>query len=329
MMLREVEPPQPDPGEVVIEVAYSGICGSELSGFLGQSSIRKPPLIFGHEFSGRIVDTGANTQLAAGARVTANPLIACGNCAYCRAGEEQLCTDRRLLGAARAGSNAAYVAVPEDRVVLLPDNLSDEQATLAEPVGYAVHVVEMLALKPEDVLVVIGMGPIGLFVLQAARHYGTANVYAVDTNEERLAIAQTLGAAAALNPLHDNVAQVIEDATGGVGAHAVVDAVGSTAVRQSALSLIRRQGTVIFSGLHTAETSLPINDMVRNEVQTRGAFAYQDAQFRRAVDLIAQGAVGLQAQWIVKAPLADGAHWYDQLINNPGGTAKVLLVPEY
>ena len=127
MTLREVAPPHPDPGEVVVEVAYSGICGSELSGFMGQSSIRKPPLIFCHEFSGRIVDTGPGTTLAKGPRVTANPLISCGHCTFCRAGEEQLCANRRLLGATRAGSNAVYVAVPEDRVVLLPDALSFEQ----------------------------------------------------------------------------------------------------------------------------------------------------------------------------------------------------------
>ncbi len=327
MTLREVDPPYPVPGEVVVEVAYSGICGSELSGFMGQSSVRKPPLIFGHEFSGRIADTGSGTMLVKGSRVTANPLISCGHCTFCRAGEEQLCADRRLLGVARAGSNAAYVAVPEDRVVLLPSALSFEQATLAEPIAYAVHVIEMLTLESGEVLVVIGMGPIGLFVLQVALHYGTTHVYAVDTNPERLAIAQVLGAEATFNPLHDNVALVIADATDGLGAHAVVDAVGSAVTRQTAVSLVRRRGTVIFSGLHMAETSLVVNDMVRNEIITRGAFAYRDDQFCRSVDIIAQGAVGLENHWIVQAPLADGGHWYEQLITNPGRIAKVLLAP--
>lgn len=328
MILREVDPPHVGTGEALVEVAYSGICGSELSGFLGQSSIRKPPLIFGHEFSGRIVENGTGANLPVGARITANPLISCGTCVYCLAGEEQLCADRRLLGAARPGSNARYVAVPADSVVALPDTLSFEQATLAEPIAYAVHVVEMLAPKSQDVLVVLGMGPIGLFVLQAARHYGIANVYAVDTNPERLAIADVLGASATLDPRRDNVMQVIQDATSGLGAHFVVDAVGSPATRQSAASLVRRGGTIIFSGLHAQDTTLPINDMVRNEIVTRGAFAYRADQFRRAVELIAQGALGLQDKWIVKAPLENGAHWYDQLITNPGGIAKVLLVPE-
>ena len=213
-------------------------------------------------------------------------------------------------------------------MVALPDELSFEQAALAEPVAYAVHVVEMLTLTTEDVLAVIGMGPIGLFILQAARHLSGAHVYAIDTNPKRLAIAQTLGAELILNPLYDNIGQIIHEATSGFGARAVVDAAGSEATRQSAVSLVCRQGTVIFSGLHAAETNLPINDMVRNEVITRGAFAYQDQQFLRAVSLLAQGAIGLEEGWMVKAPLGEGAYWYEQLLTNPGGIAKVLLVPD-
>lgn len=328
MILREVNPPEVGRGEVLIEVAFSGICGSELSGFLGQSSIRKPPLIFGHEFSGRIVDAGANTSFPLGARVTANPLISCGVCTYCQAGDSQLCADRRLLGAALAGSNAALVAIPQDNVVLIPDALGFAQATLAEPIAYAVHVVEMLSLAPPDVLVVLGMGPIGLFVLETARHYGIAQVYALDTNRDRLGLAKALGAAAILDPARDNVEAIVREATAGFGAAAVVDAVGSSATRQSAAKLVRRGGTIVFSGLHVQDTSLPLNDMVRNEIVTRGAFAYRANQFRRAVDLLAHGSLGLHDDWIVTAPMGQGAEWYDRLITNPGAIAKVLLIPE-
>lgn len=329
MILREVDMPAVGPHDVLVEVAYSGICGSELSGFLGESSLRKPPLIFGHEFSGRIVDRGRDVQTyPLGTRVTANPLISCGQCHYCVRGEEQLCVHRRLLGAAMPGSNAAYVVVPEASLVPLADHVTFEQAALAEPIAYAWHVVQLSQITAQDTVVVYGMGPIGLFVLQAAQHSGCRRVYAVDTNPDRLAMAQTLGATQSVNPAEVDVVALLLHATEGRGADVAVDAVGNTLVRQNAVGSIRRGGTVVFSGLHSAETALSINDMIRNEVITRGAFAYTAAQFRQAVDLVSQGIMGLQDDWIVKAPLEDGAQWFEALLGNAGHTAKVLLVPQ-
>lgn len=329
MIMHEVAMPGLAPGDVLIEVAYSGICGSELSGFLGESSLRQPPLIFGHEFSGRIVDRGEHAQTyAIGTRVTANPLISCGQCDYCRQSQEQLCRHRRLLGAALPGSNASYVAVPQESVVPLPDTITLEQATLAEPVAYALHVAQRARFSEADILVVYGMGPIGLFVLQAAHHFGVQQIYAVDTNADRLTMAQALGATATLNPSSVDVLSFVKDATYGLMATVAVDAVGNVVTRQNAVISVRPGGTVIFSGLHSAQTTLPINDMIRNEVTTAGAFAYTASQFRSSVDLVAQGAIGLNDPWIVKAPLEEGAHWFDALLGNPGPVAKVLLTPQ-
>ena len=110
MNVREVDVPTVEPDEVLIRVAYSGICGSELSGYLGQNALRKPPLIFGHEFSGTIADLGEQAasmqELSAGQRVTANPLISCGRCEKCLGGRQQLCVRRKLLSASLPGSNA-------------------------------------------------------------------------------------------------------------------------------------------------------------------------------------------------------------------------------
>lgn len=331
MNIREVEQPTAGSGEVLIEVVYSGICGSELSGFLGQSSLRKPPCVFGHEFAGKIVEIGPDVSpelgLAAGDRVTANPLVTCGTCRYCRAGQEQLCTSRQLLGAALPGSNARYVKVPARSIFPLPETLSYEQATLAEPIAYAVHVANLADIQAEHRIAIHGMGPIGLFVLQVSRHRGARQVLVVDTNDERLAIAEALGAGEVLNPTQVDAVQLIREHTDGLGADIVVDAVGSSVTRANAVLSARMGGTVVWSGLHSAETSLPINDMIRQEIRTLGAFAYSAREFGQALDLLAQGAVGLRDEWMVKSPLADGALWFDRLLGNPGGVAKVLLTP--
>ncbi len=247
MNIREVEPPTARSGEVLIEVAYSGICGSELSGFPGQSSLRKPPCVFGHEFAGKIGEIGPEVSpelgLAPGDRATANPLVTCGTCRYCRAGQEQLCTSRQLLGAALPGSNARYVKVPARSVFPLPETLSYEQATLAEPIAYAVHVANLADIQAEHRIAIHGMGPIGLFVLQVARHRGARQVLVVDTNDERLAIAEALGAAEVLNPTQVDAVQLIREYTGGLGADIVVDAVGSSVTRANAVLSARRACT--------------------------------------------------------------------------------------
>jgi threonine dehydrogenase-like Zn-dependent dehydrogenase len=129
MALRQVPMPRPAPDEVLIRVAYSGICGSELFGFLGKNSLRKPPLIMGHEFSGVIEQIGEQASvrypaLKAGMRVTANPLISCHTCDYCLSGQQQLCPQRKLHSASLPGSNAQFVAIRADAVAVLPDDFS-------------------------------------------------------------------------------------------------------------------------------------------------------------------------------------------------------------
>ncbi len=327
MVLREVDPPKLGLSDVLIKVAASGICGSELSGFLGQSPLRKPPLIFGHEFSGTIAEVGPNARrYSVGTRVTANPLISCGQCVHCRSSQEQRCVNRRLLGAALPGSNATYISVPESAIVSLPGPTDLDQAALAEPIAYALHVADLATMDGGSVAAVFGMGPIGLFIIQTLKQAGYLEVYVIDTNPDRLAIAKALGATRTVNPHHqDPIEELVHEGEGRIDL--AVDAVGSAVTRQNAVRCVRRGGTVIFSGLHSAETSLPINDMVRDEITARGAFAYTDQQFLRSVELLSAGTVSLDTSWIAKVPLEDGVHWYQQLLTNPGGIAKVLLVP--
>src|SRR5262245_58879228 len=128
MTMREVPVPAIQPAEVLVKVAYSGICGSELSGFEGKNALRKPPLIMGHEFSGTLIKIGEQASidrpdLAPGGKITANPLTWCGSCTYCLSGRHYLCPKRKLLSASLPGSNAEFVAVRAEAVLPLPDDL--------------------------------------------------------------------------------------------------------------------------------------------------------------------------------------------------------------
>jgi len=327
MTMRDVDPPVAGRGEVVVRIAYSGICGSELSGFLGQNSLRRPPLVFGHEFSGWIEQVGegvTSPELAVGTAVTANPLVTCGHCLDCVSGRQQLCAERRLLGAHLPGCNADLVVVPAASVLPLPPGLSLEDAALVEPAACAVHAVTTGGAGPTSRALVVGAGPIGLFLIQVLRVSGVREIYAADLNPHRLEMARGLGAVP-IEAGPDGLAGRVATETGGRGVTVAFDAVGSPSARLDCLRSVAPGGTVVLVGLHTDETTLPVNTVIRSEVSLHGVFAYSDADFRTALDWLADGRIGLR-EGVVVAPLTEGAGWYARLLDGDGA-AKVLLDP--
>lgn len=309
--------PEPKPDEVLVRVERVGICGSELGGYLGHNSLRQPPLIMGHEFSGVIEKLGNEVvTLQLGERVTANPLVTCGSCYYCRNGKSQLCGERALLGAHRPGAFAEYVTVPARNVYRLPDHVTAEEGAFAEPFACAVHICSLLELQPTDRLLIYGAGPIGLFALQAAQVYSVRNIVIIDLNESRLDIARELGGIAVTN------LNQLEPA--GQGFDVVIDAVGADVTRRKSVEAARAGGKVVFTGLHEAESKLPVNDMIRREITAQGAFAYSQDDFETALTWIGEGRVNL-LPWTEIVPLEEGGNSFEKLINGPGKVAKILL----
>lgn len=319
MPLREVAVPALQADDVLIEVAFSGICGSELSGFLGQNSLRKPPLIMGHEFSGTIVQMGARAMtlrpdLKIGSRVTANPLIPCGQCEYCQSGHQQLCPSRKLHSASLPGSNARFIAVRADAVLALPDGMTMEVGSLTEPAACAVNTAVLARITPDETALVIGAGPIGLLIVQALKQYNPRRIYCADTNKDRLAMAEASGAVVAPPDALPK------------GVHVAIDAVGAHVTRQACVNAVRPAGRVLFVGLHEAETTLPINTMIRNEITTQGVFAYTAQNFRNALAALADGRLHFNPAWTRVEPLANGAACFEELLRG-SAVAKIWLRP--
>lgn len=320
MSMREVPIPELQADEVLIKVQVAGICGSELGGYLGHNSLRKPPLIMGHEFAGTVEKIGRDVKhLAVGERVTANPLITCRVCRYCLSGESQLCPNRQLLGAHRSGAFAEFVNIPERNVYRLEANTSFEQGAFVEPFACAVHVCRIASLSPRDRLIIYGAGPIGLFVLQTAQVYGLRDIVVVDLNPARLEIAAELGAIAITD------LEKVEGISFG-SFDVAIDAVGAGITRQLCIKAVRPGGTVIFTGLHEAEATLPINDMIRSEITTKGGFAYSTEDFETAHTWIGQARVNLMP-WTEQFPITEGGACFEKLIKGPGKVAKILLKP--
>ncbi|MEZ4672025.1 MAG: alcohol dehydrogenase catalytic domain-containing protein [Anaerolineae bacterium] len=322
MNVRTVDVPTPGADEVLIKVAYSGICGSELSGYLGQNALRKPPLIMGHEFSGTLEHIGDEAarlypDLHIGQTVTANPLLSCRRCAYCLSGRQQLCPQRKLLSATLPGSNAQWVTVRADAVLPLPDGMPLTTAALTEPAACAVHAVGLAAPRPHETAVVVGAGPIGLLLIQALQDSGVKTVYVADLNRERLAMAQDLGADALTLDQSEFNGQF----------DMAFEAVGVDATRQGCLRLLRPGGRVFWLGLHEANSELPVNDMIRREIIGYGSFAYTALDFSRALAALAVGRLYLKDTWTRIEPLERGSACFEELLAG-SAVAKIWLSPE-
>lgn len=328
MTMRTIAAPDPAPGQAVVRIAYSGICGSELSGYLGQNSLRTPPLVFGHELSGWVEALGpgvpATDELPPGTRVTVNPLVTCGVCDFCVTGRQSLCQQRLLLGAHLPGCNAEFVAVPAQALLPLPDSLGLRDAAMTEPAACAVRAVQIGGVDPSSRVLVVGAGPIGLFLVQVLTQHGVKDVYVADLNPARLKLAVGFGATAVAADAGE-FSDGVRCLTAGRGVDVAFDAVGSAGTRQNCLASTSPGGHVVLVGLHTDETSLSVNTVIRSEVRLSGVFGYSPANFRTALDWLAKRRIGL-TEGVVVAPLEEGPEWYARLVAGDGA-AKVLLAP--
>ncbi len=328
MFMREEPIPSITPDEVLIRVDSVGVCGSELSGYLGQNSLRVPPLIMGHEFAGTIAARGnAVHELAAGDRVAVNPLITCGKCLYCLEKMDSLCLHRRLIGAHQPGAFAEFVAVPAKNCIPVPSSLDLLAASLAEPLACGVRAAKIGGVSSERRVVVIGAGPIGLLVMKTVKHYKGSIILAAEINPARLELAESWGAEAAVNPQDNDISRHVRDRTAGLGADVVFDAVGSTATRRMAVECTRSGGTVVFIGLHEADSDLQINHVVRSEIRLAGAFAYTTQDFAEALELLTAGIVRPTADWVDERPLEDCDRSFKELVDTAPQAAKIILHP--
>jgi 2-desacetyl-2-hydroxyethyl bacteriochlorophyllide A dehydrogenase len=260
------EKPEPEvgsPDEAVIRIEATGICGSDLHIYHGRVEI-EPGFTIGHEYVGTVVATGDEVKsVAEGDRVLGTFLTACGECFFCRRGEFQQCDTGRVFGhgatlGSLQGAQADQLLVPRADLTLrqVPDGLSDEVALFAGDVmGTGYHAASALDLEPGSSAAVLGLGPVGLCAVQAAKSAGAEQVIAIDSVEERLKMAESFGAI----PLHlteDDVRGRVKEATEGRGVDGAVDAVGHPDALAMACRLTRKAGTVSATGVYAEPIEL-------------------------------------------------------------------------
>lgn len=307
---------QPAPGECEIAIAAAGICGSDISGFLGHSRRRIPPLVLGHELVGR--------RVADGKRVVANPLISCGRCTACLSGAQNLCVRWRLLGLDKtAGCYQEFVNVPETQVYEVPDKLTDAQAVLAEPLANIVHLFRIAAPLPFFRMGIVGGGTMGSLALLTAKRLGVREVLVQDVSEVRLATARGMGATLAVNASTEEGREEARQFAGH-GLDLVLDASGVGPARQAAFDLCRPGGLVVLLGMGEERSEIDFVTSIRKEHRVAMSFAYTPPDFERALKLLVDGEIDL-LPWTVELPLEEGQAAFDKMTKAPGDTLKMLL----
>jgi threonine dehydrogenase-like Zn-dependent dehydrogenase len=316
--VRDWPRPQLAGGEVEIAVAAAGICGADVSGFLGRSRKRTAPLILGHELVGTTAD---------GRRVVVDPVMGCGRCAECRSGRKNLCRGLRLLGMdPLAGCFAEFVAVPAGQVHEIPDDLSDARAVFAEPLANIVHLFRLAAPRAGFRMGIVGAGTMGAMALKMALHLEAREVLVEDVDEARLAAARGMGAALAANAETEGGAA---REFAGDGLDLVLEACGVGAARQEALDLCRPGGTVVLLGMAAGRSEVDFGASIRKEHRVLMSFGYTDADFKHSHGLLAAGAIDLTA-WTAEMPLEEGQAAFERMANgrdykSSGDTLKMVL----
>jgi L-iditol 2-dehydrogenase len=329
--VQEVPQPEPGPRDVRVSVRGCGICGSDVQGYDGSSGRRIPPIIMGHEAAGVVDAVGAEVAgFELGDRVTFDSTIHCGECAFCRSLQVNLCDRRRVVGVSpgeyrQDGAFAEAVVVPERIVCRVPDAVSFEHAAMVEPLSVAVHAVRRARITAGDRALVVGCGMIGLLTLQAAKAAGCASVITTDLDEGRLAQAARLGADLTLGP-RDDVAARVASLTEGRGVDVAFEAVGAAESIATAVRSLKKGGTLVLIGNVTPKVEVDLQAIVTRELSLLGTCG-SNGDYPASLELLARGAVRLDGLISQVAPLEEGPAWFERLYAREPGLMKVILRP--
>jgi 2-desacetyl-2-hydroxyethyl bacteriochlorophyllide A dehydrogenase len=313
-----VDDPTPASGEVVVEVAACGLCGTDLHILQGEFA-PSLPVIPGHEFAGQVVARDANAiGVSEGDRVAVDPSLYCQQCHYCRIGHNNLCQRWGAIGVTVSGGAAQYVAVPAANCVRLPDHIETADATLIEPLSCAVRGYDVLRSQLGSHVLIYGAGTMGLMMLELAKRVGAVSVDLVDVNPERLVVARQLGSSNAVTAA-DHLERPF------FGWELVVDATGNEKAIQDGLGRVAPAGTFLQFGVaaYAARATIEPYKIYNQEITITGAMAVLHS-FERAAELFAAGVLDPRVFITDRLPLERYAEALDTFRAGKGLKTQVL-----
>ena len=320
---REEKDPIAKPGESIIKVKASGICGSDMHAYHGNDERRIPPLILGHEVSGTSLDGKFKNK-----DVVINPLISCENCDYCKNGSEHLCPERTMIGMStpikREGGLAELVSVPEKNIFEVPEKLSIKEAALAEPAAVALHAVllaEQNLKKPlsECKILIQGAGAIGLLCgLVLNKEKKTTNIIMSDPNKKRLDECSKYLKANFVSPNDKSIKANNFDL--------ILESVGLEATRHQAIKSIAPGGTILHIGLTQPSGTFDFKKLTIQEVTLVGTYCYTNNDFQKTLEILKEKRLG-DLGWIEFRDLKKGSEAFQEIHNGSCVAPKIILTP--
>ncbi len=322
--LEDVSMPEFSAWEVLVKVKAVGICGSDLRMFKYADANRRGNYILGHELSGEIVDMGEKVHgFKKGDRVAAEICIGCAICRYCRKGLVNLCENLNEIGVTMNGGMAEYVAVPARNIHRIPDSLSFEVATFADPLACSIRGLELAGIERGSWVAILGPGTIGLLATKVAREIRRAKVIVTGTNENRLELANKLGAEHTFNIRNsDPIKEILQISDGGVDY--TFEATGDPSALQQAIYMTRKNGSIVIMTVHK-EIQIDMEPVIRNELKLFGSICYNYKEFDQAVDLLAKNKIDVTPLIGHTFPLKEADKAFDFCFSRKG--VKIILEP--
>ncbi len=322
------EAPKPAVGlsDILVKIHKTAICGTDLHIYKWDAWAQKTipvPMHVGHEFVGEVIEVGeAVTTIKVGDRVSGEGHLTCGHCRSCRAGAQHLCPNTKGIGVNRPGAFAEYLALPASNAIIIPDEISDDIASILDPFGNAAHAALQFDVVGEDVLIT-GAGPVGLMSAAIARHIGARHVVITDVNEYRLAIARKMGVTLAVNPLKMNLADVMKTLKMKEGFDIGFEMSGNASAFRDMLSAMCTGGRIAFVGIPPDDFSIDWHQVVFKSLTLKGIYGRH--MFETWYKMLGMLQSGLDLMPVIthRFAMADFQKGFDVMLSGQAG--KVIL----
>ncbi len=322
----DIPVPEIEDEQVLVKIKKIGICGSDIHVYYGKHPYTSYPVVQGHEVSGQVVKTGFKVlNFTIGDKVTIQPQIVCGKCYPCRHNSYHICDDLKVMGFQTTGMAAEFFAVDSKKVVKLPENINYDHGAMVEPLAVAVHALSRGGDVQDKKIIVLGGGPIGNLVAQAARGLGADKVMITDISNYRLDIARQCGIDYCVNPTSVDLKEEVLDKFGREKADLILECVGVNDTIESGITIARKGSDIIVVGVFSEKANIDLGLVQDRELRIIGTLMYKESDYKTAINLIDEDKVKLEPLITCHFDFQDYLQAYQYIEEKRDRVMKVII----
>ena len=326
IVFREIERAVPWAGQISVRMMRLGICGSDIHVYHGTHPFTSYPVTQGHEVSGIIDAIGPGVEMfRVGQKVTIQPQVVCGKCHPCRHGKYNLCEELKVMGFQTTGMASEFFVVDAEKVLALPEEMSFDEGAMLEPLAVAVHAVRRFGEIEGADVAILGAGPIGNLVAQAAKGLGARRVLITDVSDYRLELAKQCGADVAVNTRNKDFGEALVETFGPDKADVIYDCAANDITMGQAIKYARQGSTIILVGVYAGMAKVDLAVLNDHELDLNTTMMYRQEDFEGAIQLVKEGKIRLQPLMSKHFAFQDFLSAYQYIDANCETTMKVLI----